>query len=84
MRIAEWEAAIDVKDWGYFATTTYFHAFRERPARARKVHYAYLLGLAHAGLGDVDAARECFRTVLDEDAGHLHAALELEMLEQEA
>jgi tetratricopeptide (TPR) repeat protein len=82
-RIAEWEAAIDVRDWGHFATTTYFHAFRERPSRARKVHYAYLLGMAHAGLGNADSARKCFRIVLDEDAGHLQAALELEMLGQE-
>ena len=40
-------------------------------------------GLAHAGVGDVDAARDCFRTALDEEAGHLQAALELEMLGQE-
>jgi tetratricopeptide (TPR) repeat protein len=78
--IDEWEAALAEKDYGYFATTTYFHSFRERPARARKVHYAFLLGLAHAVLGEADAARGYFRAVLNEDPGHLLATMELEAL----
>ena len=71
------------KDYGYFSITPYFHSFQKPPARVRKEHYSYLLGLAHAALGDADKAGEYFRTVLDENSSHQGAALELEKLQVE-
>jgi hypothetical protein len=78
--VAEWEAGLAQRDYGYFAATPFFHSFLAPPSRVRKVHYSWLLGLAHLALVDVDTARGYFRAVVSEDAGHLQATLELEEL----
>jgi tetratricopeptide (TPR) repeat protein len=76
--IAEWKAGLDRKDHGYFETTPFFLSFLELPARLRRAHFNYLLGMAHAVLGDHEAARQFFAATLEINRGHLWAAVEME------
>jgi len=74
--VNKWEAEKAQKDYGYFRATPFFLSYFESPEDARKQHYGYLLGLAHAGLGDNRLAAECFAEVLKIHSGHLWAELE--------
>ncbi|MFZ2654877.1 MAG: DUF5107 domain-containing protein [Victivallales bacterium] len=79
--IAGWEKKKNEKDYGYFQLTPFFLSLLEKPADARSCHYNYLLGLAHVGLGEKQAAAECFSKVLGINSGHLMAGLEMSMIE---
>jgi tetratricopeptide (TPR) repeat protein len=64
-----------------FATSIPEFVFAEADRETRRrVRLTYLIGLAHRGLGALDAARDAFRSVLDLDPGHGDARAQLREL----
>ena len=51
-----WEAMIDVKDNGFFATTPFFMSFVDAPEQLRRARYLYLTGLCESYLGNTEEA----------------------------
>jgi tetratricopeptide (TPR) repeat protein len=57
-----------------FATSVPEFVFAERDQETRRrIHYTYLIGLAHLGLGQMPEARSAFEAVLEQDPDHFGA-----------
>jgi len=56
-----WEAMIDVKDNGFFATTPFFMSFVDDPKKLRRARWLYLTGLCESYLGNREEAEARMR-----------------------
>lgn len=62
----------------YFATSLPdFLLFEDDLAERNRVDNLFLMGLAHAGLGEATEAENLFRKVLSVDVNHLGAQVEM-------
>ncbi len=66
----EWQADINKKDNGYFATTPFFISFTDDAAQLRRAQYLYLLGLVSDYEGKPEQAKAQFA-----EAAHLNSDL---------
>jgi tetratricopeptide (TPR) repeat protein len=71
------------RESGFATSVPSFVFFEDDPTRGNRIRHSYMLGLAHLGLDEIDAARQAFKEVLALDVNHLGAQKELRRLDDE-